>query len=212
MQGAGKGVVVSGGSIRGKFFEQVDMKAEKEITANAIMNCNIEAGETINITGKRGVIVGGTTSALESITASIIGNAAGIKTKLSVGIPDSISVEYKLLNQKLENKHRRSEQIADGLAMIEEREVHGAKNPFESQKLGLLRAKISTNSEIAELEQQKAHLLEKMKRSREAKIIAQKAIYPASIVSVNGITQRVENPLAEVVFIRKGDEVQMQIL
>jgi uncharacterized protein (DUF342 family) len=212
MQGAGKGTVIAGGSIRGKFFEQVDMKAVKEVTANAIMNCNVEAGESIVVTGKRGIILGGSVTALETITASTIGNLAEIKTNVNAGVLTDINLEIKQLNEKIEQHKRRLEQITDAMDMIEEREVNGHKNPFESQKLALMRAKISANTEIAEFQQQKATLIGKLQRSRDAKIIVTKAIYPKTMVSVNGVSLKIEASLAEVIFIRRGDEVLMQNL
>lgn len=212
MQGAGKGLVISSGSIRGKFFEQVEMKAAKDISANAIMNCSIEAGGSVTITGKRGAIIGGSTTAIESITASMIGNAAGVKTKLYAGVPQSNATEIKLIDQKIEQRQQRLEQIMDGIEMIEERDTPGVKNPYEGQKLSLLRAKISINSEIAELQQEKNSLLDKLNRSRDSKIVAQKAIYPPSVITMNGASLIIEEPLAEVVFVLKGSEVQMQNL
>lgn len=211
MQGAGKGVVIAGGSVSGKFFEQVDLKAEKEITANAIMNCNVEA-DMVTVTGKRGIILGGAVMALELIKASTIGNAAQIKTLIHAGIPSDNNAEIKELNEKIEQRQHRLEQISDAMEMIEEREVIGQKSKFEGQKLTLMRAKISVNTEIAEFQQQKATLISKHQRAREAKIIVTKAIYPETVVSVNGISKKIEQPQGEVTFMRQGDDLKMQNL
>lgn len=212
MQGAGKGTVIAGGSISGKFFEQVDMKAEKEITANAIMNCFVDAGQSITVTGKRGIILGGSVSALELIKASIIGNTAQIKTSVNAGIPKDMSTMIKEFSEKITQRQNRSEQIADAMEMIEERETIGQKNSFEAQKLALMRAKININSEIAELQQQKALLLSKYQRSQDAKIIVEKTIYPQTTVSVNGVSKKLELSFDHVVFKRQGEEVTMHNL
>ncbi|MDD5936487.1 MAG: FapA family protein [Clostridiales bacterium] len=212
MQGGQKGCVISGGDVSGKFFEQVTIKAKGNITANAIMNCMVEAEGNIIVTGKYGIILGGTASALGHISASIIGNAKEIKTYLYTGVPDSIQFQIKNLEAKIGQRKERLAQIDAATEMIEEREVMGKKNPFAVQKLQLMRTKISTNAELGDLMQRREQLYDQLKTAQDARIEVNKVIYPGTIISVNGISTVITVETTGVAFVRKENKIETRNL
>ena len=115
MQGAGKGSISCGGSISGKFFEQVLMKAKENITANTIMNCTMIAGNEIIVTGRRGILLGGSAYAGKKITASIIGNYASIKTELVVGARGAFHKKFLRLEGEIKELKERLSQVEQQL-------------------------------------------------------------------------------------------------
>jgi len=52
MQGNGKGKIIAGGSVSGKFFERVTIESGMDVHANAIMNSDITAVQDIVVSGK----------------------------------------------------------------------------------------------------------------------------------------------------------------
>ncbi len=207
MQGAQKGFVICGGNVSGKFFEQVSIKAKGDITANAIMNCTIESQGSVIVTGKRGIILGGTTYALKCISASVIGNFKEVNTTLYVGVPDTIQLQIKNIDSKILMLRERVAQIEAATDMIEERDSSGKKNPFMTQKLQLVRTKISTNAEITDLLHEKNDILHKLEISRDACIEVNKIIYPNTTISINGIYDTITAETTRVVFYRKDFEL-----
>ncbi len=208
MQGAGKGIVISNGNISGKFFEQVKMKAEGDITANAIMNCSMEAGGSIIVAGRRGIILGGVLKALKSISASTVGNISEIKTTLHVGLTDNIFVQVKNIEEKIEQGKQRIGQINTALVLIGEREEIGDRVKFANQKMQLLKSRSNINKEINAMVQEKEGLLLKFQQSRDAMIRVDKMIYPKTTICVNGVSKIITEELYRVSFTQEENEIQ----
>ncbi len=86
MQGSGNGVIRAGGNVMARFIEQAQVFAGNEINTGALLNCEVEAGHNVVISGDRGTIIGGTVTAVEQISAASIGNRAGLTTHLVIGL------------------------------------------------------------------------------------------------------------------------------
>ena len=209
MQGAGKGSISCGGSISGKFFEQVLMKAKENITANTIMNCTMIAGNEIIVTGRRGILLGGSAYAGKKITASIIGNYASIKTELVVGARGAFHKKFLRLEGEIKELKERLSQVEAAIAMITERDLPDSISPLREQKLRLIRTKININSEIAEKVDEWSDLMDFIKNSKEAKIVVQKLMYPGCKLAVNGLSMEIKDEIALTSFQRNGDKIEM---
>ena len=83
--GDGRGKLQAQGSVMGRFFERANVKAGRHINANYCLNSELWADGRIEIAGKNGSLAGGNAYAAQGISAFNIGNAAGIKTNISVG-------------------------------------------------------------------------------------------------------------------------------
>lgn len=209
MQGAGKGSISCGGSISGKFFEQVQMKAKENITANTIMNCTMIAGNEIVVTGRRGILLGGSAYAGKKITASILGNYASIKTELVVGARGAFHKKFLRLEREIKELKERLSQVEAAIAMITERELPDSISPLREQKLRLIRTKININSEIAEKVDEWSDLMDFIKNSKGAKIVVQKLMYPGCKLAVNGLSMEIKDEIALTSFQRNGDKIEM---
>lgn len=209
MQGAGRGSISSGGSISGKFFEQVEMKAKENITANTIMNCTMVAGNEIIVTGRRGILLGGSAYAGKKITASTIGNCASMKTELTVGVQEAYHKKLLRLEKQMKELKERLSQVEAAIAMITEREIPDIISPLRDQKLRLLRTKINLNSEIAEKVDEWSNGMNFIKNSKRAKIVVQKLIYPGCQLAINGLSMKINEEIITSSFQRKEDEIEM---
>lgn len=209
MQGAGKGSITCGGSISGKFFEQVEMHARENITANTIMNCTMIAGNEIIVTGRRGILLGGSAYAGRKITASTIGNYANINTELVVGVRESYHKKFLLLEKQIGELKERLSQVEAAIAMITEREIPESVSLYRDQKIRLLRTKINMNSEIAEKVDEWSDLMEFVKSSKGAKIVVHKLIYPGCLLRINCLSMRIKDEIVASYFQRNDDVVEM---
>lgn len=209
MQGAGKGSITCGGSISGKFFEQVEMHARENITANTIMNCTMVAGNEIIVTGRRGILLGGSAYAGRKITASTIGNYANINTELVVGVRGSYHKKFLLLERQIGELKERLSQVEAAIAMITEREIPDSVSQYRDQKIRLLRMKINMNSEIAEKVDEWSDLMEFIKSSKGAKIVVHKLIYPGCLLRINCLSMRIKDEIVASYFQRNDDVVEM---
>ncbi len=83
--GKGMGIIEAGNDISGKYFENVKIYAEHDVRSNYLYNCNCIAMNRVEISGRKGAIVGGITSAIYGIEAAELGNKMGLKTQFDVG-------------------------------------------------------------------------------------------------------------------------------
>ncbi|MDE7300236.1 MAG: FapA family protein, partial [Lachnospiraceae bacterium] len=106
MQGGGRGVAECKGSVSGKFFEQMKIVAGKNVSANSILNCRVEAGVDIEVAGRHGAILGGSVFAGHWIQATTVGNIAEVQTELTAGDSDELNGQM----QRLEAECRQLEE------------------------------------------------------------------------------------------------------
>lgn len=208
MQGNGKGIIRAGGNVSGKFFEQVSIEAKGNVSANAIMNCDIQCGDTIQVAGRFGIIVGGKVSALREIEATIIGNMAGTKTSLETGTKEDLFMKMQQLERQCNEISIETAKYSSALKKITEIiEKQGMAPDLQRNKISIMRKKIEKEAILSDLENQKAELAEKMGKCSNARIIVAKSIYPGVILTINGITERIKTENYNSTYQKKGYEI-----
>lgn len=208
MQGNGKGFIRAGGSVSGKFFEQVTIEAKENVIANAIMNCNISCGNVIHVNGRLGVIVGGKVSALKEIEATLIGNMAETKTYLEVGTGEDLFAKMQQLEQRVQEQSMDIVKFHSALERLEKLMEHQGQTPeLQKNKMAVIRGKIEKEAQLSDLEKQKTELAEKIGRCANAKIIVLKSIYPGTSLTINGATERIRTENYNSTYQKKGYEI-----
>ena len=94
IQGGGISYIEAGGDVLAPFFESTTIKCNGSLRSNHILNCDVTANDSVLLSGKRGLILGGTTRALRYIDATTVGNKAELPTKLILGVDSEIIKEY----------------------------------------------------------------------------------------------------------------------
>ncbi|MBD5090084.1 MAG: DUF342 domain-containing protein [Clostridiales bacterium] len=208
MQGNGKGIIRAGGNVSGKFFEQVSIEAKGNVSANAIMNCDIQCGDTIQVAGRFGIIVGGKVSALREIEATIIGNMAGTKTCLEAGTKEDLFVKMQQLEHQCKEISMETAKYSNALKkMTEIMEQQDLTPELQKKKMMIMRLKIEKEATLSDLEKQKTQLAEKIGKCSNARIIVVKSIYPGVILTINGITERIKTENYNSTYQKKGYEI-----
>ena len=85
MQGMGKGMLISGGDIIARYIENSNLVATGGIKAEAIMHSNIKCGNRLELSGRKGLLVGGVCKVGREITAKVIGSHLATATDIEVG-------------------------------------------------------------------------------------------------------------------------------
>ena len=83
--GKGMGIIEAGNDISGKYFENARIYAEHDVHSNYLYNCNCVAMNKVIISGRKGAIVGGLTSAVYGVEAAELGNRTGLRTQFDIG-------------------------------------------------------------------------------------------------------------------------------
>ncbi|MCH5267149.1 MAG: DUF342 domain-containing protein [Lachnospiraceae bacterium] len=207
MQGNGRGVIKAGGNVSGKFFEQSSVEAGGNVNANSIMNSQIKAGEDVTVSGRFGIIIGGTTSAERQIQATIIGNTAEVDTRIYAGIPGDLMAMLNRNEHQKQQTAQEIDKISQGLSTIDEMLESGDNPDLMQKKRMLMRSKIEKDSALSELEKQNTKLVEQMTKANQAKVIINKLVYPGTEITVNGLKTQVKEEETHIEFARRSQGI-----
>lgn len=209
MQGGGTASIECGGNVSGKFFEAVRIKAKGDVNANYFFNCNIESEGKIEVSGSKGLIVGGSAKALFSIQAHGYGNMAEIPTYLSVGITSDSVNKYNAINRNLAKIDSEIEILQKNIKIFDEAFAKGLKNDKMDR---VLYQKIKQAYAIKEKEREQcamerndmALIIASMGKS---KIIAVGKVYPGVHIMIDSENFVVTETLINVEFVRQVNEI-----
>lgn len=153
--------------------------------ANYIRHCKVSVGGRIEISGKKGNIVGGELAAFRGIQAPFIGNGMATLTKLTVGSNPFVSGELNAVTARLADFESKLQQINTALAAIHERQQHtGAVDAAGLAMLEKLRkAKLAIEPELELLRAQAATLQEQASEFKEARIRISEIVYPGVVIN-----------------------------
>ena len=85
VQGSGKAELNAAGDITAKFVEGGKIVAGGNVSADSMMKCQVKCDGSVTLTGKNGLLVGGSLVAGEKLTAQTIGSPMGTLTEVEVG-------------------------------------------------------------------------------------------------------------------------------
>ena len=204
MQGNGKGYLEAGGTVTGKFFEQVQIKAVNDVNANAIMNSDIECGQDVIVSGKYGIIIGGKVSATRYIHATIIGNMSEVKTTISAGVDGDLFAKLTKCEQDMSAVNGELAKITNVLGQIQILMEKSDRKDLGDKKMALMRTKIEKDTRLSELTKKKQDIVEKMGKANLAKVTIEKVIYPGNVIVINGVRAVVTEEECHVEYARRG--------
>lgn len=209
MQGNNKGVIHAGGSVSGKFFEQVSINSGGDVNANAIMNSYVSAKQDIVVSGKFGIIIGGEVKAEREISATIIGNMSEVKTTIRAGVDGNPMVELVQLEKDYTAAENEQQRFEEALEKLEAILARSSDEELNMKKITLIRQKINQEQVLLRLEREREDLTEQIARMHSAKITILKAVYPGTFLSVNGKNTRIKEVVNSIEVVSKSGGIQM---
>ncbi len=99
----GNTMVDAKGNLRIKFIDHAFARTDGDVFMDYAVGSVIEAEGKVTAKGRKGVIVGGSTSALLGIEANQLGNEVGLPTKISVGFSKNKNAKLLSYRQKAKN-------------------------------------------------------------------------------------------------------------
>jgi hypothetical protein len=165
------------GSVRARFAKYVSIEAGTSIVIEEYsMNNRLTAINQILVGksgGKKGLIIGGTASAMMLIQAASIGSDAGVKTYIQAGLNPHTQEQLNVIENEIEANEKNQDDIKKIIAFVE-------SNP-EKDKNGLLdKARHTLEKLMTEIDRHQTdreNLLSEMSFAEYAKIVAEQTLY-----------------------------------
>lgn len=177
MSSDGGGSIQAGGDVMAKFLEHTKVEAQGSVSANAIFHCEVSAGKEVTVSGKRGAILGGRVQAVERITATSLGNRAGVETKLIIGLEENFNLLMMRIDEEIEDLRERFPGIEDD------------------------------DSQIRELQEKKEEFSKTYEGSLGGSVAAVGTAYAGTVVILNGLKEKLCEDCKDVAFVAVENEI-----
>ncbi|HNY11825.1 MAG TPA: FapA family protein [Candidatus Wallbacteria bacterium] len=126
--GKNKGYLKAGKNVVIKFAEGGKIDAQcRVIVELAIVHSNVTAGEKIEVSGKRGQIIGGELTAGDEIIAKSIGAPMGVLTKLNLGFDTIVMEQLQRINNDISSTEKEMLKIKQAYNFLNLSRVRGVK-------------------------------------------------------------------------------------
>lgn len=209
MQGSGSGRIYAKGNVMAKFLEQTIVQANGNVTANAILNCNIFSGKSVIVSGTRGSILGGSVSAVEEIQASTIGNRIGMDTKLVIGIEEDFKTAMEKLDSEIERCDGEYRDIERNLERLNFQMSKNTTSALMAEQKELLEKRKKLHKNLERLNSRKENMTDIRERSARGKIVISGLVYPCSRIIMNGLCEVLSSERRNVTFSRGLREIRI---
>ncbi len=188
-----RGIIESGGSIHGKFFENITLKAKGLVEGNYFLNCNIDTDDRVVARGIKARITGGNTNAVVGVEAVILGNYMGTRAQCSVGDTTRILKQTAaLIKERSEALDKVEKLTRSRLKLLDLLGESAAKgNSLYNQACAALE---SENIIVADLSHEIDRLALIEQRAKRAYIRIQGEIQEDVILKLGGKPCKIKNP------------------
>lgn len=210
MQGMGKGTLIAGGDIVARYIEYCNVEAKNNIQAEAVLHSNVKCGNKLELTGRKGLLVGGTCKVGKIIVAKVIGSHMATVTDLEVGVDPTVRERYKKAKDDLvtmENDIRKADQA---ITILKKLEAAGALTP-EKQELMTksVRTKIYLSTSLEEVKKEMEVMEEVLQQEGTGKVRALSFIYPGVKVAIGTCVMYVKENLQYCTLYRDGADIRV---
>lgn len=212
VQGANKAVLVAGGSIVSKFFENCEsVSAEGTITTDAIMHSNVRSKQDVIVKGKRGLITGGSIIAGTTIRAKTAGSSMGTPTILEIGIDPERMKFYHELEKGIQVKLEEMDHMKQILTMFQKKIKN--KERIEPEKMKLLKeTNVRFNQYSEDIEKAKKEMeviISELDLCRNGRIYVSGNTFSGVTITIADTTCRVKDEAVHTCYIKEGADIKL---
>ncbi|MGB9839527.1 DUF342 domain-containing protein [Thermovenabulum sp.] len=212
VKGGGKGIIKALSDVTIKFIENgcIETKGNIYITDSA-MHSVLIAGGRIEITGKKGLLVGGKISAYEGIAARIIGSPFATLTEIEVGINPFLNIRLQEAINKIKNTEYELAKVERAILLFEAMKDSGKISQENYSALEkLYKTRDSLKQSLNDINEEKKSLEEEIKKVSSARIVAKEMVYPGVCIKIGNGILRVKDNIERAVFYNKEGSILIE--
>ncbi len=215
MNGMGKGTICAKGNITSKYIENAKIFTESSVYAEALINSDVEANDSIILRGSNAAIIGGTTKAENIISAKTIGGKTNPETNIIINLTryqeeQKLYESKKRLNLKIERElnEKKSElkDLEEKIDLILNSALdNDSKNAVQRQ---LLLKKIKLNNDISDMQRLLTEVIP-TDNIENHKIICKGTIFSNTRISIGWMKYRVRQDINYSKIYNDGNDISI---
>lgn len=196
------------GDLTSRFIENSNVFVNGNIKAEFIMNSNIKCGESLELIGSKGKILGGHCVAGHDIVARTIGSISGVETALTIGTDPRVIDRQQELIKQLPSLEKQIHSLQALISLLQQFESANRLTP--EKKTTLDNALLSYKKCTALFENGNQELLginEALQTKGYGKVICSGSIFPGTIIKIGSAQKRVANVLTSTSLYYSEDDI-----
>lgn len=210
MQGMGKGTLISGGDIIARYIENSTIEAKNNIKSEAIMHSNVKCGNKLELSGRKGLLVGGTCRVGKEIVAKVIGSYMATTTDIEVGIDPAVRERYKALKDEIAALETDVKKAEQAITILRKLEMAGALTPEKQEIMAKsVRTKVFYTNKLYELKEEVMQLENRLQQDSYGKVRSYNFIYPGTRVAIGSSMMYVKENLQYCTLYRDGADIRV---
>ena len=189
MNGGGLGTIQAGLSVRSKFLEQVTVRAGKNVFGDVVLNCEIDCGGYMVLSGVKGCLSGGRCQVRRELQVDTLGNEAELETRVEVRAENGSLDQIEQKQAQRERINTLNKTVAALFLLLRDGNLDA-----DSRKVGLVRAvflRQCLEEEIRRLDFESEKIRREIQRASSAgQVIVYKQMYSNVQLSIDGVMER----------------------
>lgn len=207
--GKGTGRIVAGGEVILQFSENQNISAGGNIfVADSLLHCTVKSDGVVEVAGSKGII-GGTTAALESITALSAGNQTFTSTVLNVGMSHKTHDQIAQFKSDVKTNKANTIKVKKAIYLLNKIKLLKRVLPEKQQQLYdlLVKTSKSLEQERKVFRKTKSEIDEALEKVIKAQIEIKQKMYPGVVIEFGNKKKTLHNHSIGVTFRIKNDEI-----
>ena len=210
MQGLGKGMLISQGDIIARYIENSNINAKNNVKAEAIMHSNVICGNTLELVGRKGLLVGGVCKVGKEISAKVIGSYMATATDVEVGTDPSLKERYKTLKDEMEQIETDLKKTEQAISLLNRLASLGQLSPEKQEMLNKsLRTRAFYQSRLNELKDELPLVEAQIQSISNGKIRVYNFLYPGVKVTIGSASKNFMETLQYCTIYLDGADIKV---
>lgn len=210
IQGYNKGRLLSKGTIAAKYIENSYIEAENDVISEAIMHSEVISKGSIKVSGKKGLIVGGTCKAAVEITAKTIGSTMATTTVIEVGLDPNQRASQELTKNKIEDAERNIEKLNKTIVLFNRLSKNGE---LTEEKEDIFKKTIQTKNILIKnlniLKKELTTIELQIELLSKGKVKAENVIYPGVKIIIGNSVMFVRDEIKHCTIYGENNEIKI---
>lgn len=204
IQGGSRGRVMAGGRIQCRFIENAEVRCHRDlVVSDGILHSRVRCGGKVQVTGRRGSIIGGQIKAKDEVSSRILGSSLLTTTEIEVGVSPETRDELDSVRRTLHEAEEGLRKTQQAVALLRELE---ARQPAEftparrAMLMKALRSQYHFQGQRDQLSVRRSELEEEMQTTHQGRVRAYDVAYAGVKISIGKANYHVIDALQNVSF------------
>lgn len=208
--GANGSTITCQGNFRSRFLENCNVFVHGDIHTDYILNSNVRCKKNLKAEGVMSKILGGSIIVSQKVECRTIGSAAGIKTKLEIGIDPELIERQRFLTDQIPEIEKQMKSLEPLLKLLKQLEM--TRRLDDEKKIALEKASFTYETHQRMLEEARKELkdiTEAMLHRNFGKILCTGITYPGTVITIGSASYTVTGNLMNTSFYYSNGEVTL---